>query len=83
MTVSASEHRQETENTELIAYMSRHLGLGWEDIAKRLPDVSADVIKAIVFCKHVGLQQGQPLEADFPQGTGAEPERDTYRKLKH
>lgn len=48
--------------------MSRRLGLGWEDICKKLPDVDPDVIYAVVFCKHVGLQQGQPLEADFPQG---------------
>lgn len=52
----------------LIAYMSRRLGLGWEDIAKRLPDVPTDVIRSIVFCKHVGLAPGLQSEADFPQG---------------
>lgn len=64
MTVSSVSQLQTPSNTEmdttLIAYMSRRLGLGWEDIAKRLPDVSVDIIKAVVFCKHDGPAPGQP-----------------------
>lgn len=51
----------------------RAAGYGYEDIyvdlnAMGFP-ISRDACRRYVIPKtHVGLQQGQPLEADFPQG---------------